>query len=211
MEEILREALSDKLFYKNSGGGVTISGGDPLMYPDFVAAMAERLHQEGVHLAVETSCFPKRWETVEPLVDCVDLFLIDLKCLDPVRHEEVVKWPLDAILRNLQALFARNAAVRIRIPLIPGFNDTSNDFRAYAEYLGAHADNINGVDILNYHSYAENKYKSLGRMDTYQFAGIQEAPSDLVIPLVKALKEQGISALTVGGLLGCGKHSSLVA
>jgi pyruvate formate lyase activating enzyme len=211
IDEILREVLSDKLFYKNSGGGVTLSGGDPLMYPDFVAEMSRRLRQEEVHLAVETSCFPKQWETVEPLVDCIDLFLVDLKCLDPVRHEDVVKWPLDVILRNLQNLFARDAAIRIRIPVIPGFNDAPEDFRAYVDFLAAHADKIRGVDVLNYHSYGESKYKALGRMDTYQFAGVQEAPADHVIPFVRALKERGIPAITIGGLLGCGKQPSLEA
>ncbi|WP_096700837.1 [benzylsuccinate synthase]-activating enzyme [Magnetospirillum sp. 15-1] len=202
VDEILREALSDKPFYKNSGGGVTLSGGDPLMYPEFVLELARRLHDEGVHLAMETSCFPKHWETMEPLVEHTDLFIVDLKCLNAKRHEEVVGWPLQPILRNLNNLFERNATVRIHIPVIPGFNDSEEDFRDYAEFLGAYADRLNGVDILNYHSYGEGKYAALGRMETYKFAGVAENPAEVVLPLVKALKDKGIPGITVGGLVG---------
>jgi len=202
MDDILREALSDKPFYKNSGGGVTLSGGDPLMYPEFVLEMARRLHAEGVHLAMETSCFPKQWETIAPLVEHVDLFIIDIKSLDAAKHEETVKWPLEPILMNIGRLFEAGATIRIHIPVIPGFNDTPRDFDAYAEFLGSYADRLNGVDILNYHAYGEGKYASLGRSETYTFAGIEENAAEIIIPLVEALKKKGVPGITVGGLVG---------
>lgn len=208
IEEILCEALSDKPFYMNSGGGVTLSGGDPLMYPEFSLELARRLHAEGVHVAIETSCFPLQWKTMEPLLEHIDLFIVDIKSLDPKKHQDTVQWPLEPILRNIENLFEAGAAVRIHIPVIPGFNDSMHDFESYAEFLGKHADRLNGVDILNYHAYGEGKYASLGRGESYAFAGVEENPPEVVLPLVEALKRKGVPGITVGGLVGitCNRH-----
>lgn len=202
IEEILREALSDQPFYENSGGGVTISGGDPLLYPDFTLELARRLKAEGIHIAIETSFFPKRWSVIEPLVEFVDLFIVDLKTLDPQKHEAVIGWPLEPILANLRRLLQSKAGVRIHIPVIPGFNDSEQDFEKYVAYLRNHADRLDGVDILNYHAYAEGKYTFLGRGDSYQYKGVEENPSEKISPLAKGLKQAGIRSLTIGGLVG---------
>lgn len=202
LEEILREALSDQLFYKNSGGGVTISGGDPLTFPAFVLELAQRLKAADVHVAIETSCFPKRWEVIEPLLDCVDLFIVDLKCLDPAKHESVIGWPLQPILDNVRRLFEGGANVRIHIPIIPGFNDSEEDFASYVEFLGQYADKLNGVDILNFHSYGAGKYEALGRSENYSYKDVEENPPEVVMPLAKALRNLGIRSVTVGGLVG---------
>ena len=204
MDEILREALSDKPFYKNSGGGVTISGGDPLTYPSFVLDLAGRLKAEGVHVAIETSCFPKRWEVVEPLLGVIDLFIVDLKSLDPEKHEKVIGWPLEPILRNVENLLNGSANVRIHIPVVPGFNDSANDFERYIEFLGKYADRLNGVDILNYHSYGQCKYDALGRGENYTYRDVEENPPEAVVPLAKGLHKLGIRSVTVGGLVGIG-------
>ena len=201
IEEILREALSDAAFYRNSGGGVTISGGEPLYFPEFTRQLAGELHAAGVHVAVETSCFPKSRKTVESLLGVVDLFIVDLKTLDPSKHLEVIGWPLAPILENLDTLFAAGANVRIHIPVIPGFNDSPADFDAYADYLGSRAESISGVDLLNFHSYGEGKYEFLGRSDSYQYSGVDEPPAAKTVPLARALKSKGL-AVTVGGIVG---------
>lgn len=202
LEEILREALSDQPFYKNSGGGVTISGGDPLLYPDFTLELAKRLKAEGVHIAIETSCFPKHWDVIAPLVEFVDLFIVDLKTLDPQKHEAVIGWPLEPVLANLQRLLKSKTGIRIHIPVVPGFNDSEHDFERYIAYLRNHADRLDGVDILNYHAYGEGKYTFLGKEDSYQYKGVAENPPEKVLPLAKGLKQAGIRSITVGGLVG---------
>ena len=204
IEEILREALSDKLFFKNSGGGVTISGGDPLLYPEFTHELARRLKAEDVHVAIETSCFPKQWITVEPLLEVVDLFIVDLKSLDRKKHQEVIGWSLEPILTNLELLFKSKANVRIHIPVVPDFNDSERDFEDYIGYLRNHADHLDGVDILNYHVYGEGKYTLLGRGESYLYEGVEENPPEKILPLVKGLKQAGIRSVTVGGLVGIG-------
>lgn len=201
VDEILREALSDSAFYRNSGGGVTISGGDPLYFPDFTRQLASELHAHGVHVAIETSCFPKQGKVVESMIGIVDLFIVDLKTLDARKHLEVIGWPLAPILANLETLFAAGAKVRIHIPVIPGFNDSPADIDAYAEYLGKHAAAISGIDLLNFHCYGEGKYTFLGRAGSYQYSGVDETPAEKIVPLAQALKARGL-AVTIGGIVG---------
>jgi pyruvate formate lyase activating enzyme len=204
MDEILREALSDKLFYRNSGGGVTVSGGDPLLYPAFLGELARRLKAEGVHVAIETSCFPKRWSDIEPLLSCIDLFIVDLKSLNPDKHLKVIGWPLDIIMGNIDRLIKSKARVRIHLPIIPGFNDSADDFEKYAQFLGQYAESLDGVDILNYHCYGEGKYGALGRGETYAYKGVNENAPELLLPLAAGLKAAGITNVTIGGLVGIG-------
>ncbi len=200
-EEILKEVLSDKPFYVNSGGGVTISGGDPLLFPDFTQELAKSLKKEQVNVAIETSCFPK-WKIIEPLLNYIDLFIVDLKSLDSRKHKEVLGWPLEPIIENINNLIEMDASVRIHVPIIPGFNDSDKDFEDYIKFLGVYADRLAGVDILNYHTYGENKYKFLGREDSYEFKGVEENPPEKALALAKGLKQSRIASVTVGGMVG---------
>ncbi|CAG4882137.1 Benzylsuccinate synthase activating enzyme [Georgfuchsia toluolica] len=202
MEDILQEVLSDEPFYRNSGGGVTISGGDPLLYPAFTLGLAKRIKQRNVHVAIETSCFPKSWKTIQPLLNFVDLFIVDLKSMNPQKHADVIGWPLKPILDNIERLIESHAHVRIHIPVIPGFNDSQQDFDDYIAYLSQYSKQLEGVDILNYHVYGEGKYISLGREKEYQYMGVKENPPEKVLPLARGLKLAGISSVTIGGLVG---------
>ena len=204
IDEVLKEALSDQPFYRNSGGGVTISGGDPLLFPDYVRELTVRLKAAGVHVAIETSCFSKRWSDIEALLESVDLFIIDLKTLNPEKHIEVIGWPLDLICRNIDGLIRNQARVRIHLPVIPMFNDSKEDFDKYINFLRKYADALDGVDILNYHCYGEGKYKALGRGDSYAYKGVYESSPEFLLPLAEGLRRAGITSVTIGGLVGIG-------
>lgn len=203
MEEILQEAEADRVFFVNSGGGVTISGGEPLMFPEFTLELTKLLKERRLHVAIETSCFAP-WEKIEPLLAYTDLFIVDIKTMDAEKHRAIVGWPLDIILKNIEMLTEHKANMRIHLPVIPEFNNSPKDFQAIINYLAKLSDKISGVDILPYHCYAENKYTFLGRGSTYRFKGVKDLPGSEVLPLALGLKQAGIADVTIGGLVGLG-------
>ena len=200
LDTIVREAVADKPFYGNSGGGVTISGGDPLLFPDFVLDLARILKsKEKVHVAMETSCFAE-WAKIEPLLPYIDLFIVDIKMMDAQKHKKVIGGSLPNILSNIKRLISSNATVRIHLPIIPGFNDSPENKDSYVQFLSRFSEKLAGVDILPYHSYGVGKYAHLGR--DYQLNGVEDLPGKDIMPLAKALKKAGIRQVTVGGLVG---------
>lgn len=203
LDQILRESLSDKLFYNRSGGGVTLSGGDPLLYPEFSMRIAKSLREQEVHVAMETSCFAD-WKVIQPLVSSIDLFLVDIKSLNPVKHKEVIGWPLQPIITNIEKLIEANANVRIHIPLIPGFNDLISDFQEVVEFIAPLAKGLVGVDVLPFHVYGESKYTFLGRQETYQYKNIRNMHHRKAEDLARALVGAGIRHVSIGGLVGMG-------
>ena len=203
MDEIIKEAAADLPFFKNSGGGVTLSGGDPLFFPEFTLEIIKRLKDKRISICVETSCFQK-WEKIKPLLPYVDLFLVDVKSLNPKKHKNVIGWPLKPILENIEMLIKSNANIRIHLPIIPGFNNSVEDFAAYVAYLDKFAKKLEGVDILPFHVYGEAKYSSLTLYDTYEFKNIEQLPGKDIRPLINGLKKIGVANLTVGGMVGIG-------
>lgn len=205
LDQILKESLSDAPFYKRSGGGVTLSGGDPLHFSGFSLELSRALKDNGVHVAMETSCFAD-WKAISPMLATIHLFIIDIKSLNPFRHREIVGWPLEPILANMEKLIAAGAAVRIHIPVIPGFNDSIPDYQAFVDYLTPLATKLSGVDILPFHAYGESKYTFLGREDTYQYKKIWNLPPRKVEGFARALARAGILQVSIGGLVGMGSE-----
>lgn len=194
---LVTELLADKVFYESSGGGVTISGGEPLIYPEFVYELAHTLKiKENVHVAIET-CGSATWERIEPLLEVVDLFIVDIKSMFPDKVRDTVGGSLQLILSNVEKLINSKAMVRIHLPIIPGFNDSVADTEAYVNYLGQFVGKLSGVDVLPYHSYATRKYAQLDRM--YQYQGVSDLEVQKVVPLVTALKQRGLCQVTIGG------------
>ncbi|GAB7027475.1 hypothetical protein JCM15764A_27230 [Geotalea toluenoxydans] len=170
------------------------------MFPEFTCDLARSLKvKENLHVAVET-CLLAEWHNIAPLLEYVDLFIVDIKSLDPEKHQRVTGGSLQKILSNLERLLEAKAAVRIHLPIIPHFNDSSEDFETYAVYLGHFAGNLSGVDILPFHSYAAGKYIQLGR--SYQYQKVPDLAVQQLAPLVQALEQQGIREITIGGMVG---------
>jgi len=199
LPSLVQEVLSDKVFYESSGGGVTISGGEPLLYTEFTYELAHILKtKENIHVAIETCCFAN-WEKIEPLLEVVDLFIVDIKSMDPDKYRDIIGGTLQVVLSNIERLINSNATVRIHLPIIPGFNDSASDFDAYAEYLGQFADKLTGVDLIPFHSYATGKYTQLSRC--YHYQDVTDLSSQQLIPLVDALRQKGICEITIGGMV----------
>ena len=167
VDEILREALPDLAYAKLSGGGLTVSGGEPLMQPAFTAALVKEAKKNGLHICLDTCGFGEA-EQLTALAADVDLFLYDLKETDPVRHRRYTGVPLAPILENLRRLDALGAKFILRCPLIPGLNDRAEHWRN----VGRLASELNGtlqLEIMPYHPLGVDKYDCLGR--TPGFAG----------------------------------------
>jgi pyruvate formate lyase activating enzyme len=201
IDQIIKEVASDNLFYINSGGGVTLSGGEPLYFPEFSLELLKRLKKESLRTAMETSCY-QRWENIEPLIPFLDLFIVDIKSLDAAKHKEIIGVPLSPILFNIEMLFAAGANVRIHLPIIPGFNDNEIHFQRCIDLLGKYSNKLNGVDILPYHVYGEKKYDFLGRGDTYKYKNIPPCDTNSLVSFAKRLKQLSITSLSFDGLIG---------
>jgi len=160
-DEVMARIMADAAFYRNSGGGATFSGGEPLAQPEFLGELLSRCRSGGVSTAVETcGCVPKQTLLeVEPLVD---LFLYDVKVMDPEAHAAYTGQSNDAILANLRSL-AQKAPDRVvvRVPLVPGCTDSPENLEAIARLVAGL--DVRGVELMPYHELGRDKYAGLGR------------------------------------------------
>ncbi len=161
VEAVLAEVLQDAVFYEQSGGGVTFSGGEPLLQGDFLAELLRACKANGLHTALET-CGHAPTETLERVRNDVDLFLYDLKQMDSARHRAVTGAPNDLILHNLRLLAEHGHRIILRIPLIPGVNDDPASLDAFAAFA-AELPGIERIDVLAYHQMGTDKYARLDR------------------------------------------------
>jgi len=161
VDEIVAEAERDRVFYEKSGGGVTLSGGEPLAQPEFSAALLAAFRSLGFHTALDTSGLA-RWEVLERLASLSDLILYDLKVVDESKHKEWTGVSNTIILKNLRQLAALNKAVHVRMPLVSGVNDDETSVRAAVEFLRP-LTALRRVDLLAYHKGGQEKYRNLGQ------------------------------------------------
>lgn len=159
-EELLKEILKDKSFYDSSGGGVTFSGGEPLMQAEFLQEMLKACRENGVHTAIETTGMSDA-DTLLKTVSLLDLVFYDLKQMDSGIHEEITGVPNEAILENLAAISKVHGNIVVRIPVIPGINDSLENLRKTADYAAELS--IPRIELLPYHNLGEVKYGQLGR------------------------------------------------
>ena len=163
VREVLAEALLDRIFYEESGGGVTFSGGEPFMQPRFLRNLLEACRIGGIHTAVDTTGYVSR-EDLLLAAPLVDLFLYDLKVIDNDRHRQWTGVSNGIILDNLLALGDIHRNIWIRMPLVPGFNDDLEHLEAVARFA-ASVPNVRQVNLLPYHGTAAHKWTSLGRKE----------------------------------------------
>ena len=161
VEEVLEIVARDEPFYRESGGGATLSGGEPLIQADFTAALLEALRARGIGTALDT-CGHVPWPVLDRVRARVDLFLYDVKLMDEERHRRFTGVSNRHILENLRALSERAHRIVLRLPVIPGVNDDEANVRAVAA-LAAGLPHLAGVDLLPYHRIGVDKYARLDR------------------------------------------------
>lgn len=163
-EEIMHEVLKDSIFYENSGGGITLSGGEPLFQLDFALEILSKAKKNRLHTAVET-CGYASGNAVRAVAENTDLFLFDYKESDPELHRKYTGADNKLILENLRLISGLGKKIILRCPIIPGFNDRDEHFTAIGK-LASSLDSILRVEIEPYHSLGTEKYEALGRAFT---------------------------------------------
>ena len=161
VQEVVAQIEKDSIFYDESGGGVTFSGGEPLSQPEFLLELMKQCKKREFHTAVDTSGYGAA-ETIEAISRYTDLFLYDLKLLDDDKHIKYTGVSNKLILENLKLISRQGKKIFIRIPLIPGINDDEENIRAAAEVIRSTA-GIEQVNVLPYHNIAADKYARLGK------------------------------------------------
>ena len=160
-EEVLAEIIKDQTYYDRSGGGVTFSGGECLLQADFLAELLPLCRANGIHTAVDTAGHVP-WAVFERILPYTDLFLYDIKLMDPERHRQYTGVSNERVLANLAKLFRAGAHIWIRIPVIPGVNDQPEEMKKIRQWLDQNG-KPEKVELLPYHAMGENKYRALGQ------------------------------------------------
>lgn len=198
--DVMAEVINDKPFYKTSGGGMTVSGGEPMSQPAFVASLmraakADPDPSERVHTALDT-CGHAAWADYEKVLDFVDLVLLDIKHMDPSAHKAYTGRDNALILANARKMAARGMKMRLRVPVIPKVNDTEENFTATAKFAAELGEAVSGVDLLPYHPYAGGKYRAFG-MD-YAFPTGEGYDDSMLEPIINLFLDY-VPEVTIGG------------
>lgn len=161
--EVFKEVKTDEIFYQGSGGGVTLSGGEPLAQPEFAIALLKLCQDAGINTALDTSGYA-RWETLKRVLKYVDLVLYDFKHMDPVEHKKCTGVSNNLILDNARKIHHElSIPILARVPIILGYNDSVENIEATARFIATELDNSIKVHLLPYHRLGEVKYERLER------------------------------------------------
>ena len=185
VSQLMEEMGKDTIFYDNSGGGVTFSGGEPLTQPLFLFALLQECKRQKIHTAVDTSGYIST-ETLIEISKSVDLFLYDIKFIDNFKHKKYTGVSNKIILKNLKELSSINKKIIIRIPIVPGINDNDKNIIEIGEFV-ASLKNVNQVDILPFHNIGVEKYKKFGM--NYRLADVQYSSENRIAEIENQLKK----------------------
>lgn len=196
VEEILKIAEKERVFIEKSNGGVTFSGGEPLMQPDFLLEALKACRRKGFHTAVDTSGHCPS-ENLERIIPFTDLFLFDLKHPDSARHLEYTGVTNEIIIRNFKLILKSRSELMIRIPVIPGFNDSEEDMSEFRRFIHDNKnEQVKMINLLPYHKIGSSKYKRFNR--PYRMESTIQPSSERMDELKKYFSEEGIK-VKIGG------------
>lgn len=194
IKEVLNEILKDRVFYEESGGGVTFSGGEPLAQIDFLTILAKKCKENGIHTTLDTSGFTK-WEKFRVLLEHIDLVLYDLKLVDNDKHLEYCGVSNTLIIENLRKLKDVAVDIYLRLPIIKGINDSLEDGKMILEII-SDIGNIKQINLLEYHKIGVDKYPRLGKK--YELTGDEKPTKESIGALEQMFKNKGYKVV-IGG------------
>lgn len=195
VEQIMNEIEKERVFFEQSGGGVTFSGGEPMLHTDFLVSLLDECRERGIHTAVDTAGLVNTDILLE-VAKRTDLFLYDLKMMDSERHSKWTGVPNGKILENLRILAESGAGINIRIPLIGGVNDNEENITETARFIASLPGKKIAVNLLPYHKIAQAKYQKLGRGE--EFRPLEEPTTERQQKAIDIFRENGIEA-SIGG------------
>ena len=192
VDEIMERVRRDIPFFNKSGGGVTISGGECLSQAEFTLELLKRCKTEGIHTAVDTTGFAD-WKWIEKVLPYTDLFLYDLKHMDTEMHKRGTGVPNEVILENARKIAKAGGRFQLRIPVIPMYNDSVEDFDKYGKFIKELGDAVEVVQLLPYHALGVTKWDRLGRNKPVLEAAAP--PDELMQAGKKQLEDMGLNVI----------------
>ena len=195
VESIMEVVEKERIFFDKSGGGVTFSGGEPTLYPKFLINLLEMCREKGIHSAVDTSGLVNT-DTLLEVAGKTDLFLYDLKIMDPEKHQEWTGVRNELILKNLKVLAEYGANINIRIPVVKGVNDDNNNMQQCAALIAELPGTKRLVNLLPYHDIAAMKYARLGR--PYMNKRMKEPNNEDIARIMSIFKIKGLNPVFGG-------------
>lgn len=199
-EEVVREVLKDEIIYQQTGGGVTLSGGEPLMQSDFAFDLIRAFQRERVNVGIETAGAAP-WKDAKKVLSQVDFIYYDLKEIDPENHKVITKSSNHRILSNIALVSelceARNIPLRIRIPLIPRKNDSLDSIELFIKFIKENVHNYELIELMPYHRLGRGKYEAIGR--TNQTYSLELAPLEQLEEVRRKMSKAGLRNVILRG------------
>lgn len=193
-EEVMAEILQDLPYYRNSGGGVTLSGGEVTCQPDFALELLRACRRQGIPTALETNLLAP-WAVYEKLLPELDLLMFDVKVYDEEKHKKWTGVSNRAILENARKA-AESLPYLVRTPVIPGVNDTAEEIGAIAGFVHSLGGDLQYYELLRFNPLGEGKYTALDMAN--DFAGVRPGPEADTEPLAQAAREAGLAQVRIG-------------
>lgn len=194
VREVIDAVKQDMPYYRRSGGGMTLSGGEMLCQSEFATALLRCAKESAINTAVETTGFAS-WEKIEKMLPYIDTVLMDIKHMDSSKHKEFTTQPNERILENAALIAEHAKKLIIRVPVIPTFNDTPEEIGAIAKFAKS-LKGVTEINLLPYHSFGRDKYEGLGR--EYKMGDLP-SPTDEQMLKLKAVAEQYGLQCKIGG------------
>lgn len=198
VEEVVEAALRDRVFYEKSGGGVTLSGGEPAMQPEFSLALMQALSREGIHIVLDTSG-GVGWERLRPLVQLADLVLYDIKTINAEDHLRYTGIPLQTVLNNACEIAKLGKPMWVRTPIIPGYTDSEDNIKEIARFIKSSLPTVERYDLLAFNNTCSAKYRRLGR--DWALEGVEMLTAETMDSLATVARREGLDFVHWSGMV----------
>ena len=197
IRDLIKEIQKDQMFYEESGGGVTLSGGEVMLQsPEYIEELTRQLHKKGFNIAIDT-CGYAPWENYERILPYVDTFLYDIKLIDPERHKKYMGQDNVLILDNLKKLSAAGATINLRLPLIVPVNTDDQDIQDIISFLKENNIHILKTNLLPYHNTGNHKYEKLG--EEYKGVTFEKPSQERLEEIMQQSIDAGFTNIKIGG------------